>query len=220
MQFWKKAKQGGSQRESENAIAASATPTHGAADTSPEALVRALVTSLADGTTATADGLRGLSADEIDEIERDQAAPLGAAYACFLRLVGGGAGHFLQGSDVFYPHVIGLREAADELLRENQEPPFDLRSSDRVIFMHQGYQFEFLRGEGPDPEVWSYSEGDAEPSRVYIRFTDWLETNVRQQREAWARLVPWYEAEQQKSSAKRRVYFYRHHPDGSVTDEL
>ncbi|MFE7107547.1 SMI1/KNR4 family protein [Streptomyces sp. NPDC057575] len=219
MQFGKKAKQGGSRRESENATAASATPPQGAADTSSEALVRALVTSLADGTTATTDGLHGLSADELDEIERDQPAPLGAAYACFLRLVGGGAGHFLQGSDVFYPHVIGLREAADDLLRENQEP-FHLRSSDRVIFMHQGYQFEFLRGKGPDPEVWSYSEGYAEPSRVYIRFTDWLEANVHQQREAWARLVPWYEAEQQKPSDEGRVYLYRHHPDGSVTDEL
>ncbi|MBP2584666.1 hypothetical protein J3A78_005144 [Streptomyces sp. PvR006] len=219
MQFWKKAKQGGSQRESEYVRAASATPPHGAADALPEALVRALVTSLADGTTATADGLRGLSAGQLDEVERDQPAPLAGAYACFLRLVGGGAGRFLQGSDVFYPHVIGLREAADELLRENQEP-FHLGSSDRVIFMHQGYQFEFLRGEGTDPEVWSYSEGDAEPSRVYIRFTDWLEANVRQQREAWTHLVPWYEAEQQKPSDERRVYFYRHHPDGSVTDEL
>ncbi|WP_159026500.1 SMI1/KNR4 family protein [Streptomyces vietnamensis] len=220
MRFWKKAKQGGSRPESKNAIAAvPTTPPHGAAGTSSEALVRALVTSLADGTTATEDGLRGLSANELDEIERDQPAPLAAAYACFLRLVGGGAGHFFQGSDVFHPHVIGLREAADELLRENQEP-FHLRSSDRVIFMHQGYQFEFLRGEGPDPEVWSYSEGDTEPSRIYIRFTDWLEANVRQQREAWAHLVPWYEAEQQKPSDERRVYFYRHHPDGSVTDEL
>ncbi|MFD6080571.1 SMI1/KNR4 family protein [Streptomyces hydrogenans] len=219
MQFWKKAKQGRSRRKSENAIAASATPPHGTAGISPEALVRTLVASVADGTTATADGLRGLSADELDEIERDQPAPLGAAYACFLRLVGGGAGHFFQGSDVFYPHVIGLREAADELLRENQEP-FHLRSSDRVIFMHQGYQFEFLRGEGPNPEVWTYSEGDAEPSRVHLRFTDWLEANVREQREAWARLVPWYEAEQQKPSDERRVYFYRHHPDGSVTEEL
>ncbi|MFE7260897.1 hypothetical protein ACFU9B_02315 [Streptomyces sp. NPDC057592] len=105
------------------------------------------MTSLADGTTATTDGLRGLSADELDELERDQPAPLAAAYACFLRLIGGGAGYFLQGSYVFYPHVIGLREAADELLSENQEP-FRLDTSDRVIFMHQGYQFEFLRGEG------------------------------------------------------------------------
>ncbi|MFD6127195.1 hypothetical protein, partial [Streptomyces hydrogenans] len=72
MQFWKKAKQGRSRRKSENAIAASATPPHGTAGISPEALVRTLVASVADGTTATADGLRGLSADELDEIERDQ----------------------------------------------------------------------------------------------------------------------------------------------------
>lgn len=185
-----------------------------------EARVRSLVASLADGTTATAEALRGLSHEELDEVERDQPAPLGAAYACFLRLVGGGAGHFLQGSDLFYPRVLGLREAADELLSENGVS-FRLGDSDRVILMHQGYQFEFLRGGGPDPEVWSYCEGtDAEPARLHARFTDWLESNVRLQREAWARLVPMYEAEKRKPPGERRLYFYRHHPDGSVTDEL
>ncbi|MGW2838181.1 hypothetical protein ACWCWD_10345 [Streptomyces sp. NPDC001493] len=86
--------------------------------------------------------------------------------------------------------------------------------------MHQGYQFDFLRGEGPDPEVWTYREFLAEPSRIHARFTDWLEANVLQQRWAWARLVPEYEAEKRKPPGERRYYHYRHHPDGSATDEL
>ncbi|MFJ9448306.1 hypothetical protein ACIRRH_41820 [Kitasatospora sp. NPDC101235] len=168
-----------------------------------------------------ADQVRGLSGDEIHRIECDQSAPLGDAYRCFLTLIGGGAGHFMQGSDVFYPRVIGLGEAARELLAENNVP-FVLTESDRVILMHQGYQFDFLRGPGPDPEVWSYCEGgpDDVPTLSFARFTDWLQAHVTQQTEAWACLVPWYEAEKQKGPGDRRLYFSRRHPDGSVTDEL
>ncbi|WP_225448415.1 SMI1/KNR4 family protein [Streptacidiphilus sp. P02-A3a] len=169
-----------------------------------------------------ADQVRGLSDDEIHRIECDQSAPLGAAYRCFLKLIGGGAGHFMQGSDVFYPEIIGLGEAARDLLAENAVP-FDLAESDRVILMHQGYQFDFLRGTGPDPEVWSYYEsvgpGDT-PTLSFPRFTDWLQVHVTQQTEAWARLVPQHEAEKRKKSGRRRVHFSRRHADGSVGDEL
>ncbi|MFI5531255.1 SMI1/KNR4 family protein [Kitasatospora sp. NPDC051853] len=144
------------------------------------ARVRSLTAAVVDGTTATADRVRGLSGAELDRIERDQAAPLGAAYRCFLERVGGGAGHFLRGTDVFHPRVIGLGAAARELLAEN-DVPFALTDSDRVFLMHQGYQFEFLRGPGPDPEVWSYCEGGTfgdVPTLRFARFTDWLRAQV------------------------------------------
>jgi hypothetical protein len=189
---------------------------------SPEDRVRALTAAVVDGTTAVVDQVRGLSDDEIHRIECDQSAHLGDAYRCFLRLIGGGAGHFMQGSDVFYPAVIGLGEAARELLAEN-DVPFVLAESDRVILMHRGYQFDFLRGPGPDPEVWSYCEGGGPgdvPTLSFTRFTDWLQAHVTQQTQAWARLVLWYEAEKQKKPGDRRVYFSRRHPDVSVRDEL
>ncbi|MGW3512848.1 SMI1/KNR4 family protein [Streptomyces sp. NPDC000994] len=178
--------------------------------------------SLLDGTTASSRTLRGLSPQELQEIELDQAAPLGEAYRTFLELIGGGAGRFMQGSNVFHPDVLGLGEAATELLEEN-DVEFTLTPSDRVIFMHQGYIFDFLRGTGPDPEVWSFNEGDPPsvgPSCVAATFTDWLRLRAEQETEAWARLVPWYEAEKRKKPEDRRVYFTRRHPDGTVTDEL
>ncbi|GII26505.1 SMI1/KNR4 family protein [Planosporangium mesophilum] len=156
----------------------------------PEDRVATLLAAVADGLTATAEQIRGLTEDEIGEIECDQPAPLAPAYRRFLELVGGGAGHFLQGSDVFYPRVIGLGDAARELLEENAVA-FTLTDSDRVILMHQGYQFDFLRGTADDPEVWSYGEGSV-PSGVHLsypRFTDWLAASVRQQTSAWARLL-------------------------------
>lgn len=183
--------------------------------------VRRLVTAIADGVTATAEQLQGLTPLEIDEIEHDQPAPLAQSYRRFLELVGRGAGHFLQGSDVFYPSVLGLGRAARELLEENQVP-FVLTDEDRVILMHQGYQFDFLRGTGPDPEVWSFSEGTAVgvPLVSYSCFTEWLAAQVEQQTNAWARLVPWYEAEKTKQPGQPRVFFGRMNPDGSITEKL
>jgi hypothetical protein len=81
--------------------------------------VRLLVDALIDGVTATPAQVQGLTETQIDEVERDQLAPLAAAYRRFLALAGGGAGHFLRGSDVFYPQLLGLGEAALELLQEN-----------------------------------------------------------------------------------------------------
>jgi hypothetical protein len=183
--------------------------------------VRALVAAIADGVTATVAQLQGLTQREIDEVEHDQTAPLAQSYRRFLELVGRGAGHFLQGSDVFYPLVLGLGQAARELLEENRVP-FAWTAEDRVILMHQGYQFDFLRGTGPDPEVWSYGEGTTVgvPVMSYSSFTDWLQAQVEQQTRAWARLVPWYQAEKEKPPGQPRVFFSRVNPDGSITEGL
>jgi len=81
-----------------------------------------------------------------------------------------------------------FRQAAQELLEANGVA-FTLTDSDRVILMHLGLTFDFLRGTADDPEVWSYTEASV-PSGVhltYSRFTDWLETRVRLQTRAWAR---------------------------------
>ncbi len=183
--------------------------------------VRAMVAAIADGVTATAEQLQGLTQGEIDEIGQDQAAPLAQSYRRFLELAGRGAGHFLQGSDVFYPSVLGLGRAARELLEENGVQ-FVWTAEDRVIQMHQGYQFDFLRGTGADPEVWSYCEGSmvGVPVMSYSCFTDWLQAQATEQTRAWARLVPWYEAEKAKPSGEPRVFFTRVNPDGSITEGL
>jgi hypothetical protein len=149
-----------------------------------EERVRACLAVVADGTTANVDEIRGLEDADIRQIEEDQPAPLPDAYRCFLRHAGAGAGRFLQGSDVFHPDVLGVRAEAEELT--------DLRDTDRVILMHQGCQFDFLRGGGPDPEVWSVSEGGF-PERHYACFTDWLKANAEEQTKAWQHLVPWCE---------------------------
>lgn len=150
----------------------------------PVERVEAVVATLVDRRTATASSPIGLSPGEIQAIDNDQSAPIGAAYRRFLELVGGGVGSFLQGSDVFDPLILGLGRAADDLLVEN-DVPFTLSPTDRVIFMHQGYSFDFLRGTGADPEVWSYSETyhpDLNPFHNAPTFTDWFRTLAEQHR--------------------------------------
>lgn len=163
--------------------------------------VRAAVAAITDGTAARSDELRGLSEDMIREVELDQPAGLPEAYRLFLALVGGGAGQFFQGSHVYYPSILGLWESARELLAENKSP-FVLEDSDRVILMHQGYYFDFLRGPGPDPDVWSYGEGTSwgnVPARSDGSFTDWLLAAARSQVRDWAAL----DARQKTSEVRR-----------------
>src|SRR3954465_10293907 len=97
-----------------------------------EARVESLVAAIVDGVTATPGEVRGLTAEQNREDERDQPAPLGAGYRRFLELAGGGAGRFRRGSDVFPPLVLGLGAAGRELLAENAVP-FALTGADRVI---------------------------------------------------------------------------------------
>lgn len=146
--------------------------------------VEAVVATLVDRRAASASTPIGLSGGEIEAIDLDQPAPIGAAYRRFLELAGGGVGYFLEGSDVFDPLVLGLWQSAEELLVANSVP-YTLAPTDRVILMHQGYYFDFLRGTGPDPEVWTYSEGyypDVTPFLNAPRFTDWLRTRAEQHR--------------------------------------
>jgi hypothetical protein len=155
-------------------------------DMSAEERVVACLAMVSDGTTASEDDVHGLDGDEVQQVDDDQPGPLPYAYRCFLRHAGRGAGRFLQGSDVFHPHVLGIRDAADELLAGSG---LALAEDDRVILLHQGVQFDFLRGDGDDPEVWSYCEDDTAPTRSHARFTDWLRANAQEQTHAWAQLT-------------------------------
>ncbi|MDN3353011.1 hypothetical protein [Actinomadura sp. DC4] len=155
---------------------------------SPRERVRVCLEAIVDGTTAEAGDVQGLDQELIEEIDNDQPGPISEAYRAFLAAAGKGAGRFLQGSDVFHPQILGVRKAAEELVEHHGF----LTDDDRVILMHQGCQFDFTRGGGPDPEVWSYCEG-SEPERHYPSFTDWLRANAEEQTKAWAHLVPWYE---------------------------
>lgn len=129
---------------------------------------------------ASEDQLSGCSPREVNQLERDLGVKLPEAYSEFLRLMGKGAGRFLQGSDCLYPQLKGLQAAAAELLEENHFPR-SLPDDAFVFFMHQGYQFSFFRlSEGQDPPTYSYCEGQLEPFFLesHRRFTEFLVTEL------------------------------------------
>jgi hypothetical protein len=156
---------------------------------SPSERVRVCLDDICDGVTASAHDLEALPGDAIAAIEGDQPAGLSDAYRAFLEAAGGGAGRFLQGNDVFYPDVLGVRATAQELLERHG---LALQDGDRVFLMHHDTQFDFTRGEGADPAVWSYNDGDEAPALMYARFTDWLRANVDEQTQAYRHLSVWY----------------------------
>jgi hypothetical protein len=78
--------------------------------------------------------------------------------------------------------------------------------------MHQGYQFEFLRGSHPDPEVWAYSEDDARgPVFSYPHSTDWLADVVEHETAARAELARSYTRQTSSETLPSRAIKRRGH---------
>ncbi|MBM7772930.1 hypothetical protein JOD54_003134 [Actinokineospora baliensis] len=116
----------------------------------------------------------GLSDEKIDEIRADQGVGrLPSYYMEFLRRMGGGAGGFLQGTDVFYPEVIGVPADTRELLAENGAG--HLLSSDAVVFaIHGGYLAYWFDVGSENPPVILYREGSSEILRTWESFSVFL----------------------------------------------
>jgi len=125
-------------------------------------------TQLAEAGFVPPSAIRPCTWDEILALEQRLNLQLPAAYKEFLLWMGHGAGSLFRGSDVFYDDLDGLKEAAIELLRENGLTGY-LPEDAFVFYMHQGYQFDFLRtSEGDDPPLYHFGEGEG--------LTSWLQT--------------------------------------------
>lgn len=116
----------------------------------------------------------GLENGELAAVVADQSVTrLPAAYEGFLKVAGKQCGALWAGSDAFFPALLGLRAAADELLAEC-ETDIDLAANDVVVAMHQGYEFLYLPEGGDDPPVMRFIEGDAVPHEVGPSFTQFV----------------------------------------------
>ena len=124
--------------------------------------------------------IKGCGREEVDEVRASFGFPLPGLYEAFLRVMGRGAGRLYVGTDIFYPEVLGNREAAEDLLGEDGVA-FTLSPRDFVFSMHQGYQFMyFTAAEGEDdPPVYYYTEGGS-PVRVADRLSEFLMEAVRE----------------------------------------
>jgi hypothetical protein len=130
---------------------------------------------------ATSERPQGCSDREIEEIMTDQKVDrLPQAYTCFLKRIGRGAGELLIGTDAFYPRLIGVKDAAIELLTEDGAP-IQLPPDSLVIGMHQGYQFFwFPTVAQDDPKVLMFQEGDRTPNREWDTFSSYLNDMIKE----------------------------------------
>lgn len=120
--------------------------------------IAAVVERLCSRGIATRESIRGCSPEEIAKVRAEFETPLPLAYEEFLVQMGRGAVRYYEGTDMFYPQILGTKAAARELVAED---PFDIElPEDAIPFStHQGYQFLFIRSsEGDDPPVYYYLE--------------------------------------------------------------
>jgi hypothetical protein len=121
--------------------------------------VSLLLDRLLDEDLASTDSLIGCSEVEIAEIMADQRVnELPAAYLCYLRRIGHGAGPLLEGTDAFFPKIIGLKADAEALFAETASRA-ELSPDAFVFAMHQGYQAFWFPTVNNDPEVLMFEEG-------------------------------------------------------------
>lgn len=128
---------------------------------------------------ARPDQIVGCSEAEIKKLETAAGLHLPASYRGFLKRMGHGAGDLFRGTDMFYSHLAGnLRPWAEKLLA-NERPGLRLPADAFVFSIHQGYEVcYFLAGEGDDPPIYQFVEGQGAPTRPWDNFSAFLEEGI------------------------------------------
>ena len=114
----------------------------------------------------------GCSRDEIESLVQQFRGKLPHSYLHFMEVAGNGIDDFLKGSDFTLKDLEGVREAADDLLREAGLEPL---SPDAFVFvMHQGYQFYFFH----DGCVYYFQEGADHIEKRFDSFEQFFDSVV------------------------------------------
>jgi hypothetical protein len=128
--------------------------------------------------------LKGCSEADIAGLEAKLGVKLPPIYRRFLAVMGRSAGKFLVGTDFLFHDLPTLHQRAERVLEEAGASVV-LGPADFVFTIHQGYQFLFFKtGDGPDPEVFLFVEGEDEFQQVADSFSSWLTGCVADEIEA------------------------------------
>lgn len=149
--------------------------------------IRSAFSELVRGERMHSDSLKGCNAEEIAKVEDHFGCSIPASYRDFLSIAGRGAWRLFQGTDIFYPRVLGLQKDAENLLCE--QGMSQLLSPDAKVFcMHQGYEMNFFLPGTDDPAVFQFVEGDTGASRPWGSFSDFIETSIQDHLKQWSDL--------------------------------
>ena len=137
-----------------------------------------IISALVEKKISSTQDIKGCSESEIAGIEEFCHAKLPSQYRDFLLAIGHSGGKLFQGTDIYYRNLVGLQDAAKDLLKENGED-FDIPLDAFVFLMHQGYEFDYFRlSEGDDPPVYQYVEGHGEPQIAWKSFSKFLSESI------------------------------------------
>jgi hypothetical protein len=122
--------------------------------------------------------VKGCSEAELAKFQLERELRLPGTYLQFLGALGSNSGEFLKGSDFLMDQLDRLQSGAQALLDDDEGPTLPEHSF--VFCSHQGYQFLFFNlGEGPDPRIHYYLEGEHRFQVVAPTFSDWLVQTTR-----------------------------------------
>jgi hypothetical protein len=138
------------------------------------------VSEILDSGLATEQEVKPCSEEDVASFNESTGSISPVTYEQFLLKIGKEAGRFMQGTDIFYPGIKGLKNEAIALLEENEEE-FELPEDSFVFSMHQGYEFLYFKlSEGDDLGVYQYVEGNGTSEKVWGSFTEFMEQSLKQ----------------------------------------
>lgn len=130
---------------------------------------------------ATANNISGCTEAEIDRIRVSLRLTLPKAYLDFLRVAGKRAGAFLRDVDIFYPKMLDLRQAAEDILNNWEEGGLQLPAKALVFAMRRGDQFMYFVSDenSDDPPIWHYVIGSGGFKQIDSSIWNLLESEMR-----------------------------------------
>ena len=145
----------------------------------PENLIKSAVAKLKESGLAAPGEIHGCTPEQISALEAQTGVRLPSAYRSFLRTMGERAGEFLVGTDWTFRNLVGLKTAAERLLKRNRVEATPLSASSFVFAMHQGYQFLYFdAAASADPPVFLFLDSESGPRKVFESFSEWLDRCV------------------------------------------
>src|SRR2546427_7970561 len=80
----------------------------------------AIISCLIDKKICTKEEMEGCSLENVEMLEKNASLSLPLQYREFLLGIGRGAGILFQGTDIFFPSIIGLKTDAVNLLKDRK----------------------------------------------------------------------------------------------------
>lgn len=150
-------------------------------------IVRKIFDTLVIQKSISRASLVGCNSAEIGIVQKHFGCDLPGEYYDFLSIAGRSAGKIFQGTDIFYPRVLELKDEARELLMELDVPHL-LPADAKIFCMHQGYEINYFLPGSNNPPVFQFFEGQSSVSQPWNSFAEYLRSSIVDHVKQWPNL--------------------------------